>query len=107
VFLGWLVFVRELAQRDAEVAEARVREAEKRYLQGLADDFIHNHSRPSGIRPTLRFVKLAAEGDRFAGFWLPSWTPKESEPESHPRTTPKYPEIKSSSDLLKHQADLV
>lgn len=106
VFLGWLVFVLELVQRDAEVAEARVREAEERFLQELAEDFVENHL-PGGAPPTLEFVKLAAEGDRFAGIWLPSWSPEQGEPEWHARTAPGYPEVSSSSDLMKHRSDLV
>lgn len=105
VFLGWLVFVLELVKRDAEVAEARVREVEMRFLEELAGKFSPDDPTKGQI-PGQDLIKQAAKSDRFAGIWFDGWIPIDEEPESHPRTQPYLPELATSRELIARQKDL-
>lgn len=109
VFLGWLVVILELVQRDAEIFEARVKEAEERYLNELVRKFESYHEGEveewSGVDGTM--VNVGGAFHRgVTGVWSPRFVKKEvSEPQD--RILSELPLVNSSEDILKHQKDLV
>lgn len=101
VLLGWFVFILELVQRDAEVAEARVREAEERYLQIRAEKFEMGEVQ---MPVTEGFVKHGAQSGSYSGVW--NREPLERNPIVEVKAWPEGLELTSSDDLLKHQDEL-